>query len=95
MHLTKLICVSTKLRFWYGSKRLAVFVGLFQDLCFAIHVYIYIYICMKLQAFSNDFLKMKRKQIQMNLTTKDKSSEIHIAESIIIKSSDCEKLLGI
>ena len=48
---------------------------------------------MKLQAFSNDFLKIKRKQIQMNLTTKDKSSEIHIAESIIIKSSDCEKLL--
>ena len=59
------------------------------------YIYIYIYICMKLQAFSNDFLKMKRKQIQMNLTTKDKSSEIHIAESIIIKSSDWEKLLGI
>ena len=50
---------------------------------------------MKLQAFSNDFLKIKRKQIQMNLTTKDKSSEIHIVESIIIESSDCEKLLGI
>ena len=50
---------------------------------------------MKLQAFSNDFLKIKRKQIHMTLTTKDKSSEIHIAESIIIKSGDWEKLLGI
>ena len=50
---------------------------------------------MKLQTFSNDFLKIKRKKIQMNLTTKDKSSEIHIAESIIIKSSDWEKLLDI
>ena len=28
------------------------------------------------------------------IMTKDKSSEIHIGESII-KSSDCEKLLGI
>ena len=55
----------------------------------------YIYMYMKLQTFSNDFLKIKRKKIQMNLTTKDKSSEIHIAESIIIKSSDWEKLLDI
>ena len=49
---------------------------------------------MELESFSNSFLKIKRKEAQINLITKDKSSEIHIAESII-KSSDCEKLLGI
>ena len=49
---------------------------------------------MELQSFSNDFLKTKRKEAQTNLITKDKSSEIHISESII-KSRDCEKLLGI
>ena len=40
------------------------------------------------------FLKIKRKEAQISLITKDKDSEIHIGESII-KSSDCEKLLGI
>ena len=30
IHLTKLICISTRLRFLYG---------LFQDLCFVIHIY--------------------------------------------------------
>ena len=49
---------------------------------------------MELQSFSNGFLKIKRKESQINLITKDKSSEIHIGESII-KSSDCEKLLRI
>ena len=38
---------------------------------------------MKLQSFSNRFLKIKRKQIQINLIAKDKSSEIHIVESKI------------
>ena len=49
---------------------------------------------MELQDFSNGFLEIKRKETQVNVITKDKSSEIHICESII-KSSDCEKLLGI
>ena len=49
---------------------------------------------MELQSFSNGFIKIKRKEVQINLITKDKSSEIDIAESII-KSSDWEKLLGI
>ena len=49
---------------------------------------------MELQSFSNGFLKIKRKETQINLITKDKSSEIHIGESII-KSSDHGKLLGI
>ena len=42
------------------------------------------------------FLKLnERKHRQMSLiTTKDKSTEIHIGESII-KISACEKLLGI
>ena len=47
---------------------------------------------MELQDFSNGFLKIKRKETLVNVFTKDKSSEIHIGESII-KSSDCEKLL--
>ena len=54
------------------------------------YVYIYIYI----NRFSNGFLQIKRKEAQINFITKDKSSEIHIGESII-KSSDFEKLLGI
>ena len=49
---------------------------------------------MELQSFSNGFLKIKRKEAQINLITKVKSSEIHIGESII-KSSDYGKLLGI
>ena len=40
------------------------------------------------------YLNIYRKEAQINLITKDKSSEIHIGKSII-KSSDCEKLLGI
>ena len=46
---------------------------------------------MELQDFYNGFLKIKRKETQINIITKDKSSEIHIGQSII-KSSDCEKL---
>ena len=39
--------------------------------------------------------RMKRNIVKCHLLmTKDKSSEIHIDESII-KSSDCKKLLGI
>ena len=49
---------------------------------------------MELQSFSDGFLKIKRKEAQIILITKDKSSEVHIGESII-KNSDCEKLLGI
>ena len=49
---------------------------------------------MELQDFSNGFLKIKRKETQINVITKDKSSEIHIGESII-KRSDCEKLVDI
>ena len=60
---------------------------------YIIHI-IYIWSKMKLQDFSNSFLKIKRKETQINVITKDKSSEIHIGESII-KSSDCEKLLDI
>ena len=44
---------------------------------------------MELQDFSNGFLKIKQKETLVNVFTKDKSSEIHIGESII-KSSDCE-----
>ena len=47
---------------------------------------------MELQDFSNGFLKIKQKETLVNVFTKDKSSEIHIGESII-KSSDCKKLL--
>ena len=36
---------------------------------------------MELQDFSNSFLKIKRKETQINVITKDKSSEIHIGES--------------
>ena len=49
---------------------------------------------MELQGFSIDFLKIKWKETQINIITKDKSSEIHIGESII-KSCDCEKQQGI
>ena len=49
---------------------------------------------MELQDFFNGFLKIQRKEIRINVITKDKSSEIHIGESII-KSSDCENLLDI
>ena len=49
---------------------------------------------MELLDFSNGFLKVKRKETQINVITKDKSSEIHIGQSII-KSSDCKKLLDI
>ena len=38
---------------------------------------------MELQSFSNGFLKIKRKEVQINLITKDKSSEIHTGKSII------------
>ena len=54
----------------------------------------YVWSKMELQDFSNGFLKIKQKETQINLITKDKSSEIHIGEPII-KSSDCEKLLDI
>ena len=54
----------------------------------------YVWSKMELQDFSNGFLKIKQKETQINLITKDKSSEIHIGEPII-KSSDCEKLLEI
>ena len=54
----------------------------------------YVWSKMELQDFSNGFLKIKQKETQVNLITKDKSSEIHIGEPII-KSSDCEKLLDI
>ena len=47
----------------------------------------------ELQTFCNGFLQIKRKETQINITIKVKSSEIHIGESII-KSVDCEKLLG-
>ena len=47
---------------------------------------------MELESSSNGFLKIKRKEPQINLANKNKSSEIHIRESVI-KSS--EKLLGI
>ena len=49
---------------------------------------------MEPQGFSNGFLKIKRKETQLNVITKNKSSEIHISESII-KSSDWKKTLGI
>ena len=58
-----------------------------------IHI-IYIWRKMELQDFFNGFLKIQRKEIRINVITKDKSSEIHIGESII-KSSDCENLLDI
>ena len=54
----------------------------------------YVWSKMELQDFSNGFLKIKQKETQINLITKDKSSEIHIGEPII-KSSDCEKLLDV
>ena len=57
-------------------------------------MHVHIWSKMKLQSFSNGLLKIKRKEAQINLITRNKSSEIHIGESII-KSSDCEKLLGI
>ena len=41
---------------------------------------------MELQDFSNGFLKVKQKETEINVITKDKSSETHIVESII-KSS--------
>ena len=49
---------------------------------------------MEPQDISNGFLKIKRKETQLNVITKNKSSEIHISESII-KSSDWKKTLGI
>ena len=51
-----------------------------------IYIYIYIYILYIYRRFSNGFLKIKRNEAQINLITKDKSSEIHIGE-YIIKSS--------
>ena len=48
---------------------------------YIIHI-IYIWSKMELQDFSNSFLKVKRKETQINnVITKDKSSEIHIGES--------------
>ena len=59
---------------------------------------IYIHICiwskMELQSFSHRFLKIKQKEAQINLISKDKSSETHTGESIF-KISDCDKQLGI
>ena len=49
---------------------------------------------MELQSFPNGFLKIKQKEAQINLITIDKSSEIHIVESIN-KDGDSEKLLDI
>ena len=49
---------------------------------------------MELQDFPNGFLKIKQKETQINVINNDKSSEIHVSESII-KNSDCEKLLDI
>ena len=60
---------------------------------YIIHI-IYIWSKMELQDFSNSFLKIKRKETQINVITKEKFSETHIGESII-KISDCEKLLDI
>ena len=40
------------------------------------------------------FSENQWKETQINVITKDKSSEIHIGDSII-ESSDCKKLLGI
>ena len=51
------------------------------------------------KGYAEIFYKMKSFVFSLNnlyiYITKDKSSEIHITESIIIKSSDWEKLLGI
>ena len=49
---------------------------------------------MELQDFSHGFLKIKRRETQINAIAKDKSSEIHIGESVI-KNRDCEKLVDI
>ena len=56
------------------------------------HIHTYIYT--ERDGAAKLFLKIKRKEAQVNFITKDKSSEIHIGEPII-KSSDGEKLLGI
>ena len=51
---------------------------------------------MELRGFSNGFLKSnekKKPRINAYYNDQDKSSEIHIGESMI-KSSDCVKLLG-
>ena len=77
------------------------------------YIYIYIYIKESFAAkvngfsplmiianiinYSNDFLKMKLKETQINVTffmTKDKSLEIYIGESTV-KSGRCKKLLDI
>ena len=50
---------------------------------------------MELQDFSNGFLKIKRTETQINVITKDKSSEIHVGDESIITSSDYKNLLGI
>ena len=44
--------------------------------------------------YSLFFFQVKQKEAEINLLSKDKSSEIQIGKSII-KSSDWEKLLGI
>ena len=49
---------------------------------------------MELQDFFNGFPKIRQKETQINVITKDKSSEIHIGESII-RSSEYEKLRDI
>ena len=90
---------STALQFiYYRYLILYIYIYIF------VYIYIYIYILnmyyiyyiykMKMQGFSNGFLKIKWKETQVNVINKHKSSEIHIAECII-KSSYYEKLLGI
>ena len=49
---------------------------------------------MELQDFFNGFPKIRQKETQINVITKDKPSEIHIGESII-RSSEYEKLRDI
>ena len=77
-------------------------------ICIYTYIYIYIYVYTYIyniysyledgaarlfQWFSENQLKGWN-QTPINVNTKDTSSEIHIGE-LIIKSSDCRKLLGI
>ena len=90
MHLNPLSANATK---W--SNTLKQFVGNLPTNCLSVFDYfVKLWRKMELQGISNGFLKIKRKEAQISLITKDKYSEIHIGE-FIIKSSDCEKLLGI
>ena len=90
MHLNPLSVNATK---W--SNTLKQFVGNLPTNCLSVFDYfVKLWRKIELQGISNGFLKIKRKEAQISLITKDKYSEIHIGE-FIIKSSDCEKLLGI